>query len=174
MVNTKRFLPLLLLLVAFGGFVVFVILPSPSSFSPSSLEFYALGTFVRFQAWGAEAPKALEEARRAVEEVERRFSRFSALSDAAILEQNAGKSEYLFSEESLFLFSRALEYARYTEGAFDPTLGALTRLWGIGTPEEHLPSPEEIQETLQTVGYEDLHIFPERGTIVDPKNWTTC
>jgi thiamine biosynthesis lipoprotein len=164
MVNTKRLLPLLLLLLAFGGFVVFVILPTPSSFPPSSLEFYALGTFIRLQAWGKQAPKALAEAQKAVEDVERRFSRFNPLSEAGMLEQKAGKEEHPFSEESLFLFSKALEYAQRTEGAFDPTLGALTRLWGIGTPEERIPSEEEIQEALKAVGYKDLHLFPERGT----------
>lgn len=164
MLNTKRLLPLLLLLLAFGGFVVFVIARTPSSFSPSSLEFYALGTFIRLQTWGKEAPKALEEARSVVAEVEKRFSRFTPRSDAGTLEQTAGHEEHPFSEESLFLFSKALEYARRTQGAFDPTLGALTRLWEIGTPEERIPSPEEIREALQTVGYEDLHVFPERGT----------
>ena len=164
MMNTKRLLPLLLLLMAFGGFVVFVIFPTPSYFSPSSLDFYALGTFVHFQAWGAEAPEALEAARKAVEDVEKRFSRFNSLSDAGTLEKTAGKEEHTFSGESLFLFSKAREYAQHTKGAFDPTLGALTRLWGIGTPEERIPSEEEIQDALITVGYEDLHVFPERGT----------
>ncbi|HOO62638.1 MAG TPA: FAD:protein FMN transferase [Synergistaceae bacterium] len=157
-------LALLLLSTALGAFLLVVLSPRPSAFTPSIARFYSLGTFLHFQVWGARAPGALEAAKAFVADVDRRFSRYSSSSDTRILAQAAGKEEISLSGESLFLFSQALEYARLTEGAFDPTIGPLTALWNIGTPEEQLPSPEAIRKALKLVNYEDLLVFPQRGT----------
>lgn len=52
----------------------------------------------------------------------------------------------------------ALELARLSEGAFDPTLGPVINLWGFGhadvDPEP--PDPEAIREALSRTGAEDL------------------
>lgn len=48
-------------------------------------------------------------------------------------------------------------------GAFDVTVGNLSRLWSIGEDGERIPSEEEIKEELKNVGYENINI--ENGRI---------
>jgi thiamine biosynthesis lipoprotein len=160
---------LLFLLAIFGSAAFLLFMPERFSSKPSSEEFYALGTFIRFQAWGENAPEALEAARISVQALENRFSLFSPSSEVAILNSAAGLEERSFPEETLFLFSKALEYAKHTKGAFDPTIGPLTQLWGIGTAKEGVPSPEEIEKALGLVDYQNFQIFPERGTAALPR-----
>ena len=58
----------------------------------------------------------------------------------------------------------ALEVARASGGAFDPTVGPLVRLWGFG-PEgaQQLPSDAEVEATLAGVGWDELTLGP--GTL---------
>lgn len=48
----------------------------------------------------------------------------------------------------------ALEVARETAGAFDPTVGPLMRLYGFRPRAPRLPSAEEVQEASRSVGYD--------------------
>lgn len=56
----------------------------------------------------------------------------------------------------------SLRLARHTNGALDPTLGALINLWGFGPFEEHAPfsgaapDAQAIQEALQASGSDKL------------------
>ncbi|MGN1419791.1 MAG: FAD:protein FMN transferase [Acutalibacteraceae bacterium] len=43
-------------------------------------------------------------------------------------------------------------------GAFDITIGPVSRLWGIGTEDERLPSDEEIKNALKKVDYKKLKV----------------
>jgi thiamine biosynthesis lipoprotein len=49
-------------------------------------------------------------------------------------------------------------------GAFDPTVGPLVKLWGIGGDDPRLPGEEEIAGALALVDYRDLVIDREAGT----------
>jgi thiamine biosynthesis lipoprotein len=69
----------------------------------------------------------------------------------------------------LSLVAQALKIAERTSGAFDPTVGALSRLWQFsGTAEARLPSESEIREALTKVGWNKVIIDAQAGTIVLP------
>lgn len=52
----------------------------------------------------------------------------------------------------------ALEVAAQTDGAFDPTLGALVDLWGFGArkPARDVPSEEELRQARANAGWRKL------------------
>jgi thiamine biosynthesis lipoprotein len=59
----------------------------------------------------------------------------------------------------------AMDIADDTNGAVDPTLGALVDLWGFGPPgprpaETPLPSDEEIERALAQSGWQSLRLNP--------------
>lgn len=76
------------------------------------------------------------------------------------------------SEDMAFLLERCMEISENSDGAFDITLGSLTRLWNIdkwaaeGASEGvSLPSAEEVKEALSFCGSEKLRLEsnPESG-----------
>lgn len=52
----------------------------------------------------------------------------------------------------------ALELAKRSNGAFDPTIGRLTRLWNIEGDNPKVPSKQEIKNTLEDTGYTKIHL----------------
>ena len=52
----------------------------------------------------------------------------------------------------------SLELARRSNGAFDPTIGRLTRLGNIEGDNPKVPSKQEIKNTLKDTGYTKIHL----------------
>ncbi len=54
----------------------------------------------------------------------------------------------------------AIELARFTEGAFDPTVGALVRLWGFagGQPPVRVPAESHVRRLLSETGWGNLEL----------------
>lgn len=52
----------------------------------------------------------------------------------------------------------SLELAKRSNGAFDPTIGRLTRLWNIEGDNPKVPSKQEIKNTLKDTGYNKIHL----------------
>ena len=81
-----------------------------------------------------------------------------------LINQNAGIRPVKAPEELLDVLERARYYAELSAGAFDPTVGPLVRLWGIGGESPRLPSAAGIQGALALVDWRDLLIDREAGT----------
>ena len=66
----------------------------------------------------------------------------------------------------------SLELARRSNGAFDPTIGRLTRLWNIEGDNPKVPSKQEIKNTLKDTGYTKIHLekVESQNTAATKKN----
>lgn len=69
------------------------------------------------------------------------------------------------SADLLALSTRALELAQATDGAFDPTLGQLTRLWRSSRQRQKLAPPDRLQKALSTTGWRYFHHQPGDQTL---------
>ncbi|MDR2747841.1 MAG: FAD:protein FMN transferase [Treponema sp.] len=81
-----------------------------------------------------------------------------------LINKNAGIRAVKAPEELLDVLERALYYAELSGGAFDPTVGPLVRLWGVGGESPRVPGAGEIQEALSLVDWRDLLIDRDAGT----------
>ena len=66
----------------------------------------------------------------------------------------------------------SLELARRSNGAFDPTIGSLTRLWNIEGDNPKVPSKQEVKNTLKDTGYTKIHLekVETQNTAITKKN----
>jgi thiamine biosynthesis lipoprotein len=68
-------------------------------------------------------------------------------------------------DDVFLVMERALYYAEISDGAFDPTVGPLVSLWGIGGDNERLPSQEEIDAVLPLVNWRNIELDPDARTV---------
>ena len=83
--------------------------------------------------------------------------------DSAISAVNGAAGEHAVKvEPDIFaLIQTAKDIASLSDGAFDPTIGSITKLWGIGGATRSLdavPEKAKIDEALQSVGYRDIEL----------------
>lgn len=69
------------------------------------------------------------------------------------------------STDLLALTTRALELAQTTEGAFDPTLGQLSRLWRSSRQRQKHPPPERLQKARAATGWRHLQTDASKQTL---------
>jgi thiamine biosynthesis lipoprotein len=98
-------------------------------------------------------------------EIEEAMSTTLEDSEVARINQNAGIMPVKAGEDLIVVLSAALHYAELSDGAFDPTIGPLVKLWGIGTGQARVPEEEEIRGALALVNWRDLLIDPETRTV---------
>ena len=72
------------------------------------------------------------------------------------------------------VLSFALEVARESDGAYDPTAGALVNLWGFGANGRYdqanfiAPTAEQVRNTLNKQGWQQLRIDREQQRAYQP------
>ncbi len=92
------------------------------------------------------------EARR----IETKFSRYRESSVVSEINRNAGRTPVAVDEETEMLVRSALDLAEMTGGRFDPTVGALRRVWDF--KGGRVPSPEEVEAVLPLVDAESVSV----------------
>jgi len=79
-------------------------------------------------------------------------------SDIARVNAAAGIESVHVHEDVFNVVERALYYAQLTGGAFDPTVGPLVSLWGIGGDNPRVASREEIDAVLPLVNWRNVEL----------------
>jgi len=130
---------------------------------------FIMGTLVQVTVPGATEPaKAAAEA--IFSELKRveDLTSFHKPSGLTKVNDRSGNGPIKADRELLALISESLRFAKQTNGAFDPTVGPLTRLWNFSAGDPRLPAKSEIAETLSKVGWHRVQIDTTAGTIMLP------
>lgn len=117
-------------------------------------EFYAMDTVMQITACGAGAQEAVHAAQTEVYRLESLFSCREA--GAELARCNAGQTA--LSTETAELIGRALELSAQTDGAYDPTLGALTAAWGFDDGNYRVPDAAQRAEALRCCGTDKVSL----------------
>jgi thiamine biosynthesis lipoprotein len=86
------------------------------------------------------------------------------ISEVVRINRNAGAAPVKVRADLIDVLERSLYYAELSGGAFDPTIGPLVTLWGIGTDAERIPENHEIGGALALVDWRDLVVDRKAGT----------
>ena len=116
-------------------------------------EFFAMDTDMTFTAYGQEADTALQAAEEEIHKLEGEWSVTDENSQIYKINHSQGAPVTL-SEDTAKILDFALEMARQTDGALDPTIYPIMTAWGFTTDQNRIPSSEEIESLLENVGYE--------------------
>lgn len=100
-----------------------------------------------------------------LEEIDAKMNRNLESSELAQVNASAGKAPVEVSEETLKLVERALYFAELSDGHFDPTVGPLVDLWGIGGDSARVPGDDELRETLELVDYRLVEVDADESAL---------
>ncbi len=139
-------------------------LPSCQKSPPSRTEF-ALGTVCTVNLYGKGSVKDYDAAFSRLREIEATMSASLETSDIGRINAAAGKEAVKAKPDTVKVLSFALETARASSGAFDPTVGPVVRLWGIGTDDERVPATAEIENALVLVNHERVALDAVSGLV---------
>ena len=121
---------------------------SPQRQNPSTrIRDDLLGTVISLTVYDELGNSILDDMTSAIERVDRLMSIHNPNSELSLASTGTGNS-ILLSPETQKTVAIAIDACAYSDGAFNPAIGSLTRLWGIGTEAASLPSRDEIIRAL--------------------------
>lgn len=98
---------------------------------------------------------------------ERTLNMYDPESELSRLCRNYRPGEPFPVSQQLFHFlERNLTMAKLCGGAFDPTVGALVKKWGIGSGKKEVLKEEELPALLKRTGYRHLKLLPDRCAVM--------
>lgn len=132
----------------------------PTAYDNSDI---AMGTVVSQRIYSRGADKTGEILDLLTQTEHRYLSWRQEDSDIGKINQQAGKEPADVDAQTMAYLKESLTLAEKSGGAFDPTMGKLTRLWNVEAENPRVPSKEEIQPLLDESGYGKIHLKDEDG-----------
>lgn len=150
----KKYCVFLLLLMS--------VMSCKSTIRKESRTVFALGTVCSIQLFTekpqTEVESVLHTCTRRLEELERYLSANAEASILIDINNASGISAVGVPADVYPLFKRAVFFAEKTDGAFNPVIGSVVKLWNIGFENARKPEDKDIQAALSRTDYRDLHL----------------
>jgi Membrane-associated lipoprotein involved in thiamine biosynthesis len=157
---------LLIITIIVGLILIFIFVTGNHEKVEVEKNSYALGTIINLKAIGNKAEKAITEAIERLNNIDDKMSAFKEYSDISKINSKSGFALEAINKDTFFVVKKAVEYSKILEGAFDPTIRPLVKLWNIGTNEERIPEKDKIEDTLKLVNYNDVILDESNQTIM--------
>ena len=120
---------------------------------------------VLYSADEAVAKKAMAAAFKRVADLDKRLSDYDSESELSRLGAGSPSAEPVKVSEDLWeVLSASQKLSERSGGAFDITVGPLTKLWRRARRQKELPTKEQIAKALDSVGYKHLELDEKRHT----------
>jgi thiamine biosynthesis lipoprotein len=150
--------------------LLFFMLGGASCSKYTSETAFALGTVCKISLYEAGAARLYTTLFDRLAEIENILSVNKNGSDIDLVNQNAGKNPVKVHPELIETLKRALFFAEMTAtdgvAAFDPTIGPLVQLWGIGTDGGgRVPEAAAIAEALSRVDWREVEVNEAENTV---------
>lgn len=124
--------------------------PAVTLTTPKSVNGFKLNTYVQIDSYTSVSKNTLTEALNLCDYYENIFSRTK--EDSELSKVNSNQTTDI-SKEMYELVSAGLEYAALSNGAFDITIGSVSRLWDFTAESPKVPDSGRISEALTHVDY---------------------
>ncbi|MBM7555890.1 FAD:protein FMN transferase [Halanaerobacter jeridensis] len=127
---------------------------------------YKMGTIVKIKVYSPKAEQIIESTFKLLDRLEQKLSSHIKESEINKINAMAGEKAVKVSDDTYRVVSKALEYAKLSKGRFDPTIGPVVELWGIGTDSQKVPKENELKEKVELVDYQQVKLYPEKKKIM--------
>jgi thiamine biosynthesis lipoprotein len=127
-----------------------------------------MGTRFKIIVYSADEESAGKAAKHAFERIaalDQALSDYRGDSELMKLCARSGGEPVEVSEELFFVLARASDLSKRSNGAFDVTVGPLTRLWRQSRKTRQLPDRDVLEKARALVGYEKMILDEQKHTV---------
>ena len=145
--------------------LIFVIIFSGCSKPEQSQAEFLLSTVCTITLFDKGTAQVYRDIFSRIREIESRMSAYLEGSDVVRINKAAGLEPVKVHPEVFMVIEEALRYAELSDGAFDPAVGPLVKLWNINSDNPRVPTPEEIEKALPLVNWRDIELDRGAGSV---------
>lgn len=125
---------------------------------------FLMNTVVQIRICGDNTEGLIDKCFGRLQDIENKMSK--TIEDSDVYRVNENQGEFVFvSSDTFYVLKKALDYAKMTEGKFDPSIGPLVDLWGIDTENARVPSIEELTLAKAKVNYKWVDLEQEKCSV---------
>lgn len=133
---------------------------------PKSETYFIFDTIVTIKVYDPRVTaKNFEELHDMMKDIDHKMSRTLEDSDISKINRAAGQEAVRISDETYYVIKTAMKYAEMSDGRFDPAIGSLVSLWGIGKEGAKVPPKEEIEKYCKTSDYHKVKLHDEDKSV---------
>lgn len=132
--------------------------------TPVSKQEIAFGTVCSITLYEKNAEKVLDKCFARLQELDDVFNVKEEESEINLINKKAGIAPATVSEEAILVLKQAKEFAKLTDGNFDPTIGPLVKVWNINGENPKVPNQKKIDEARALVNFEKLILDEKANT----------
>lgn len=137
-----------------------------ATIEPATERYFIFDTIVSVRVYDDRmTSQHFEEIGAQLERIDQRMNRQLSGSEIDQVNQAAGKKEVSVSDETFKVIQTAIDYAAASGGHFEPTIGPLVDLWGIGSENPTVPAEDKLSAAMQRMSYKDVVLNPENHSI---------
>lgn len=125
---------------------------------------FMLGTICSIKIYNKSDESILDKGFDKIKDIENKMSLNIKESDVYKLYELSGKEPLKVSDDTFKVLKMGKEFGDISNGHFDITIGPLSKLWNIGTPEAKVPTEDELKETLPLIDYSKLTLDEKNKT----------
>lgn len=135
--------------------------------NPPSQTYYMFDTIVNVRVYDERVSEEhFDEIGNILARIDQEMNRQLEGSEIAKVNQQAGQAAAIeVSEETIQVVQTALGFAESSGGSFDPTVGPIVDLWGIGSENAAVPDSETLVRKLELVDYTAVLVDDTKRTI---------
>lgn len=130
---------------------------------PLSRTEFLMDTVITLKIYDKKDEKILDRAVDRLKEIEERMSRTIPSSDVSLINKNSGIKPVKVHDDVYYVIQQARNFAKITNGAYEPTIGPLSDLWDIngdgGEERDSIPSEYDIKKAKELVDYNKLELM---------------
>ena len=100
-----------------------------------------------------------------ISRIEKLISSWDKDSQTSKINMNAGIKPVKVDKELFDLIKRSMAISHLTNGAFDISYASMDNVWKYDGSMKEIPSEEEIKASIAKVGYQNIILDEEEGTV---------
>lgn len=139
---------------------------------PISKTEFMMDTVMTVTLYDSNDEEVFDDIFKKLEEIEEKMSATIKTSELNLINDNAGVEAVKVSDDVYYVLKEAKEHAIISNGAYEPTIGPLVKLWNIQAGEKErdwIPSEFEIEEAKKLVSYDKLELLEDNMVFLREK-----